>query len=118
MNWKFNADGWTDWIEHDGNGCPKTLIGRVIKVEFKLSQDDGEGGTRGQICYNEIWVSELYASIPEWYDENIGEIFQNPETGENYAAPKITRYCIRKPRGMEILEGALTEFVEAKGVPA
>ena len=22
MNWKFNKDGWTDWIEHDGKGCP------------------------------------------------------------------------------------------------
>ena len=29
--WKFNKDGWTNWITHDGSGCP--CVGMYVGLE-------------------------------------------------------------------------------------
>jgi len=75
MTWKFNKDGWTNWIEHDGNGCP--CVGWWVMCEF-VGNDVLEGVATNSHCWSCSHDDVLY----------------NP----------IIRYRIRKPKGADILE--------------
>lgn len=104
---------WGPWIEHNGKGCPPDLIGRVVLIEFRLSHDDRDGGKAGQHHFVEVLVNDAYASLPEWWRDQFGEIAQNSTTGEDYGVADIIRYRIRKPRAL----GQLREMIETLPAP-
>jgi hypothetical protein len=81
--WVFNEDGWTDWQQHDGKGCP--CVGWWVEFEAgepDLGQVKMSGtltparGTRG-------WVNSDY---------------------RNRNTYVVIRYRVRKPKGAEMLE--------------
>ena len=74
--WKFNPNGWTDWITHDGKGCP--CVGWYGRVEDdKMQSQEGVCGLYGDQSWD--WSNAPRLS-------------------------RIIRYRIRKPKGAEMLE--------------
>ena len=87
---------WGPWIEHDGNGPPsiphRTWV-RIQGFNYDGTPHDAEG-------LHEEWHSKL----PGW----TWAIHRDPGVG------RITRYRIRKPRGMVILQ----ELIENLPAPS
>ena len=83
MTYKFNADGWTNWIAHDGKGCP--CVGWYCQDEHYGEFNDPqikilEGITFGGGPSGGSWD---WSNYPKY--------------------TKIIRYRIRKPKGAELL---------------
>lgn len=81
--WVFNEDGWTDWINHDGKGCP--CVGWWVEVvNYGISDTwigiAGSGGGKS------------------WY-------------WSTHYTPVI-RYRVRKPKGAEMLERLVQDMPE------
>lgn len=109
---------WSDWIDHDGRGCPASLIGSFVKLELRLARHDEDGGAPGQIVYNEIWVSDGIEYLPEWDRSRFGEVVTCPFRCVPYAVADVLRYRIRKPRGLVQLEEILERLDAPEEVPA
>ncbi len=103
---------WGPWIDHDGHGCPISLIGHVVLLEIKLAADDEDGGRVGEHHFNETIVNEFVASLPEWWREKFGGYAIRPDNGKIYAVADVVRYRIRKPRGMMIIQDLLADLPE------
>ncbi|WP_333846930.1 hypothetical protein [Phaeobacter italicus] len=78
--WVFNEDGWTDWIDHDGKGCP--CVGWWAEVEDNLGEI--VQGLAGAGVNSWLW----------YFDGKTYHCFHDP----------IIRYRVRKPKGAEMLE--------------
>jgi hypothetical protein len=90
-NWKFNKDGWTNWITHDGKGCP--CVGWMVQARWKSS----DGTLRATASDGmETFIAEGGKS---WYWGKIG-----------YAP--IILYRVRKPKGLTMLEELLEKLPE------
>lgn len=94
------SDYFEPWVDHDGNGCPASIVGKFVLIESKLSQHDQEGGDPGQIGAHEVLLSETIASLPDWHDDNYGKVLPCPIRGVPYGVSKILRYRVRKPRAL------------------
>lgn len=81
------SEEWGPWIEHDGKGCP--CVGHCGQSEFNDPSHTVIGPT-------------VFTGHPEAWDWGY-------ESGDWY---KVTRYRIRKPRGLTILEGLLENLPE------
>jgi hypothetical protein len=80
--WVFNEDGWTDWQQHDGKGCP--CVGWWVNVEHC----DG-------------WTGEdLAADGFSWDWTNYPKYL------------RVIRYRVRKPKGAEMLEQLVQDVPE------
>ncbi len=94
----YGEDGWTNWIEHDGKGCPREGI--VVWIEVGSFQEHDP-----TLCGD--WPSPWLAVSAT---EAIGRAEDGPgwrgggfdEYGDGWFP--IIRYRIRKPRGLTILE--------------
>ncbi|MBB95606.1 MAG: hypothetical protein CML68_13575 [Rhodobacteraceae bacterium] len=98
------SEEWGPWVEHDGKGCPPSLIGEVALIEFKLAANDEDGGVAGQVVFTETIINEMMAELPEWRRDRFGSYAIRPDNGRVYAVADVIRYRIRKPRGLTILE--------------
>ena len=88
----------SDWIEHDGKGCPcfgqwvavwhEGMSGIVLEIEGRAGQDGGES----------------------WDWRKFGAISKNGKR-----ITKIIRYRIRKPRGLTILENLVASLDAPEG---
>lgn len=74
---------WGAWQRHDGKGCP--CAGAFVQVE--MSDGDVDAAMWDEFC---------------WEYSELGAFF------EGY----ITRFRIRKPRGLTILENLIAEIPE------
>ena len=83
-NWKFNKDGWTGWITHDGSGCP--CVGMYTQTEH----DHGDKVTL---------YEGMAKGLDSWYWSDDWDRWFT----------KIIRYRIRKPKGLTMLENLLQE---------
>lgn len=97
--WVFNEDGWTDWIDHDGNGCPcvgwwvHLVIGDVDGETPEGLDWDGPGGINDY-----EWQGVVNKCSGSWtYDE---EYFP------------VIKYRVRKPKGAEMLERLVQDVPE------
>lgn len=77
----MSGDVFGPWIEHDGKGCP--VAGLFIRAAF----EDGD-----------VWMGIPSASG------------QHRSFNWTPGYVRITRYQIRKPRGLTILEGLLEDL--------
>lgn len=85
-----NEDQWGPWIEHDGKGCPvpNGILAEITEVAIADGADFKKGDKRQGVVVVRPTLS--------WdWDLAITCI--------------ITRYRIRKPRGMTVLEAILRE---------
>ena len=94
------SEEWGPWIEHDGRGYPSDVIGAFCQV-FAICRNRGEFGP----C-EPFKCMGRYVCGGSWNWDN------HPGT------TKITRYRIRKPRGLTILEGLLEHLPEREGEDA
>ena len=81
-------DEWTDWIEHDGKGCP--WVGKMVHVKYRwvgINPDGTESDKR-------IYIARPTKS---W-------------TGGDDRVNEIIRYRIRRPKGMAILNTILADL--------
>ena len=86
----MTEEEWGPWIEHDGNGFP-LMRGQIAHMVFRdWSQEIGPVGTFV------VGDPDKVGSCWHW--------------GTGW--PEIIRYRIRKPRGLTILEGLLTDLPE------
>ena len=82
------SEEWGPWIEHDGQGCP--CVGMYFQGEFdKRSFMELASSTRLSPCG--MKVEGVAAGGNSWLHDGITN-------------SKITRYRIRKPRGLTMLE--------------
>jgi hypothetical protein len=107
------SDDWGPWIEHDGKGCPPHVVGQFAHLWFELvdDQDPHEAFVvvDAVIACCESWKGETYG----WADGYIARWM-----GKSAPMRWITRYRIRKPLGLTILEGQLTNLPQPEAVPA
>ncbi len=92
---------WTDWIEHDGQGCP--CVGQMVE---RVLSTCGEGvlhTTRREESSIVGIVPAAAAGVRSpWYWHNFMKINSN---GRRVA--KVIRYRIRKPRALlDLIERA------------
>lgn len=85
MNWKFNKDGWTDWIEHDGKGCP--CVGWWVDTR----------ANRPGRCVNTGVVTDAKEYLA------VGKLRSWSRSNHPYFV-MVVKYRIRKPKGAEMLE--------------
>lgn len=52
---------WSDWIEHDGTGCPNSLLGETIEVYWRPEDGDELNWRHGVFL-----VDALHASCSSW----------------------------------------------------
>lgn len=95
------ADEWGPWIEHDGNGCPLNVMGKLVEVYWRPEVENDLNWRHGVFL-----VDDLNASCSSWHAskyEGRG-MFQhwNGETFPN-GPHWIDRYRIRKPRALQHL---------------
>jgi hypothetical protein len=83
--WVFNEDGWTDWIDHDGKGCP--CVGWMVQAIH-----DG---------FFDTWIGIAGSEGGESWDWTYSDSY----------APLI-RYRVRKPKGAEMLEQLVQDVPE------
>lgn len=103
----MSGDEWGPWIAHDGKGCP--CIGAMVRSEDR----------RGSI---EEHIAGGMLIFPD------GSRYNGPRRSAFFCAwvwddggplgLKITRYQIKKPRGLTILEGLLESLPEPERVDA
>ena len=88
------AEEWGPWIEHDGKGCP-VPVGTYCGVIGCLGSRD-----------------EAYVTHPKPGEFTQWDRLPCEELGYEW----VSRYRIRKPRGMHILEGLLEQIDAPKPV--
>lgn len=83
--WVFNEDGWTDWQQHDGKGCP--CVGWYCQDvhDYRTHTETDEGIALG----GKSW---FWGSGPQY--------------------TRILRYRVRKPKGAEMLEQLVQDVPE------
>jgi hypothetical protein len=91
------SEDWGPWIEHDGKGCPLP-VGTAYSA-FDVWADGHEE-------YFEAFAGERGGFSWDW-QWSLGS-----PPGHKYAATRIVRYRVRKPRGLTILEGLLSDLPE------
>lgn len=102
-NWKFNKDGWTDWITHDGKGCPLP-DGTYVSVK------------RANGVYAEFAVGmhSVAYEAPSWYREAKKKAGRSTwiwiSSKPQYV--DVAEYRVRKPKGLTMLEELLEKLPE------
>lgn len=91
----MSDEQWGPWINHDGKGCP--CVGEYVQANFTcLHTPIFEGGTK----IGNLWEG-VATGIDCW------------DWAARQQLTKFTRYRIRKPKGLTVLESILAE-VETK----
>lgn len=88
---------WGPWIDHDGKGCP--CVGQWVERELTTG---GRGRTKAGLTNWTIEGVVLPECAPAWDWSLFGKRKPN-----GMRRPKVTRYRVRKPKGMEILHAIL-----------
>lgn len=87
---------WGPWIEHDGNGMPFEVVGRVILVLAEYHT----GGYCEEVGCPRQTDHPVYGA---WDHRNFGK--RIPGTNEAYA--RVIRYRVQKPRALlDLIERA------------
>lgn len=86
---KFNEDGWTDWIDHGGDGCP--CVGWYCQAE--LDKKLKNGGAKG-----------MYKVIGPKKVEGLAKISHHRAWSRVPGYTHFIRYRVRKPKGAKMLE--------------
>lgn len=99
---------WGPWIDHDGKGCP--VVGKYIQVEAQ--------STTGKWAKSDLMIScDGYKALfeymcrkgePAWDWEHFGKVSKSGQR-----VPRIIRYRVRKPKGMEMLDKILRDVGDA-----
>jgi len=84
---------WGPWIEHDGNGCPVPL-GTILNVITEHR--------RGQYREGVVMVERRDLPAFDWSN-------WQSRSSHKMLWSRVIRYRIRKPRGMQVLEGILRD---------
>ena len=93
------SEEWTEWKLHDGKGCPTSLLGMFVEVEY--ISEDGETVTG----YRTAVITPLLASCASWYAAKyLGSGNNGHWEGRSFRMEYARRYRIRKPRGLTMLE--------------
>ena len=104
------SDEWGPWIEHDGRGCPIEVMGKVIEVYWRPEDGDESNWRHGIFL-----VDDLRASCATWWAELYeGRGAHQYWNGESFLRGPywIDHYCIRRPRGMVVLDALLENLPE------
>ncbi len=83
---------WSEWITHDGKGCP--CVGMYVRV-FIETLSGKANATREGVAYGGL----------QWSWENAATVTRETDT-HYYMVGMIVRYQVRKPR-------ALLDLIEA-----
>ena len=81
---------WSDWHQHNAQGCPSWLIGEWIEVE-------GHNRAWGNI---ERAQYQCTGKGDLWFRRHVDH------------GPNIIRFRVRKPRGLVVLEKVLADLPE------
>lgn len=101
------SEEWGPWIEHDGRGCPPSIMGKVIEAEF--TSEDGLECTG----YRVLTVDELVASCESWNAAtHMGSGADGGWDGKSFPMEYVIRYRIRKPRALQDLIKLVEELPE------
>ena len=92
------ADEWGPWVEHDGRGCPPSLVGHLVGVQF-LTPGGGSREHVGRVSQVDVDRGGAW----DW------SLFGMPAGPPGFVWGKVIRYRIRKPRGMVVLEQILAD---------
>lgn len=97
--WVFNEDGWTDWQQHDGKGCP------CVGWWAEWMWDNGmkrEGFPMSQYVNSEtgVRVDPTFFPVPNTWDFS------------THPKHRTVRYRVRKPKGAEMLERLVQDVHE------
>lgn len=106
----MEEEHWSDWIEHDGKGCPYP-VGTVIHVYYlKTSRITPTG--------EEVFTLGLKGGGKSWWYKSLDrkDWSDNPDIPGNKYIP-IIRYRVKKPKGLTILEGILNKVGQGDCVP-
>ena len=92
-------DEWTDWIEHDGKGCP--CPGQWFRGVFecypgKFEEHEGRAGSMGALSWDWRYWLQLAPN---------GEL-----------AARLIRYRIRKPRALAQLRQMIADIKQPEDV--
>ena len=91
------TEEWTDWIDHDGRGCP-VQPGTVIQAKW-LATNSGNRYRAGDSGLTRVLVlREEHTSHPAWDFSNEGKFFDGKKCAGRFVA-----YRIRKPRALQKL---------------
>lgn len=96
---------WGPWIEHDGAGCPPSIIGKWIDME---AQHGPIGPRAGQVERRE---GPADPTTVEWDWRFFGMVW-----GKTIIA-RIIRYRVRKPSALTLLERIAADPQPIPGEP-
>ena len=88
------GEQWGPWIEHDGKGCP--VYGMSVEAQI-YGEENRHSNRIGRKTDFQTLDSSSKVSAWVWF-------FDAPTHG------KVTRYRIRKPRGLTMLEGLIADL--------
>ena len=100
------SEEWGPWIEHDGSGCP-CLGAYVQTVRAHKFGRFGPGGSVVPLGNGTALVEGWIREPANWDWSMFGKTLPN-----GTVATKVLSYRIRKPKGLTILEGLLTNLPE------
>lgn len=101
------ADQWGPWIDHDGKGCPPSVINSTLRMAIELACEDEWGGAPGAIRFQESLISPLEAENPMWNWENFGQAYHyttGQYAGRHFFSGRILRYQLRQFSAMRDLK--------------
>lgn len=108
----MEEEHWSDWIEHDGKGCPYP-VGTVVHIVYLKtpSVDENKGCiervTTVKNRYKSSWEFKSLAR-KDWSDD---------PSGSSAKMIPIIRYRVKKPKGLTMLEGILNKVGQGDCVP-
>lgn len=97
------SEDWGPWIEHKGGPCP--CVGQFVHEVYGDGAENELGGWEpgnGRAISNNEWIG-IAEDNPSWRWDD-----------EFYP---IVRYRLKKPKGMQVLEGILKTSFASHGVP-
>lgn len=106
---------WGPWIEHDGNGCPLEVMGKVIEVWWRPEDGDELNWRHGIMP-----VNDLCASCSTWHAARFeGKGVVQHWAGETFLCGPywIDHYRIRRPRALRDLITLVETLPEPTRIP-
>ena len=105
----MTQEHWSDWIDHDGSGCP-VPVGTVMEVDV-IVDHTGDKYTKGQRFTRMCVLTERHAANHAWVWANSGKLV--PVNGIlMWVAGRVLRYRIRQFSALTDLKALIEQPVE------
>jgi len=97
------SEEWTNWISHDGKGCPYP-VGTIVHAVFLR-------GTPTSPTGESVFPIQCKTGGPSWHYNSLDrkDWSNHPDPSKDKAIP-IIRYRVKKPKGLIVLETLLREL--------